>query len=71
MKATPACQQVLDKHTAVFQDELGTVQGVTAKFYINPDVQPKFFEAHPVPYALQSKVEDELTRLESADIINL
>ena len=25
LKATPACQQVLDKHTAVFQDELGTV----------------------------------------------
>ena len=65
----PACQQVLDNHTAVFQDELETVQGVTAKFYINPDVQPKFFNAHPVPYALQSKVEDELTRLESVGII--
>ena len=37
------------------------MQGVTAKFYINPDVQPKFFKARPVPYALQSKVENELS----------
>lgn len=69
VKATLACQQILDKHATLFKDELGSVQGVTAKFHINSDAQPKFFKPRPVPYALQSKVEDELSRLESAAII--
>ena len=45
------------------------LQRVIAKFHINPEAQPKFWKAHPVPYALQSKVEDKLNRLESAIII--
>ena len=45
------------------------LQGVTAKLHINPEVQHKFWKACPVPYALQSKVEDKLSQFESADSI--
>ena len=40
--STASCQPILDKHKAVFEKGLGTVKGVTAKFHINPDVQPRY-----------------------------
>ena len=69
VQATSACQQILDKHDSIFKDGLGTVQGVTAKFHINPDTQSKIFKAHPVPYTLEAKVEDELNQLQTAGVI--
>ena len=46
------------------------MKGTTAK-YIKSDVQPKIFKEHPVPYALQPKVEEELSsfRLEKIGVI--
>ena len=64
-----SCQQILDKHKTVFEEGLGTVVGTTAKFHINPDVQPRFYKARPVPYALQPKVEAELQKLETNGVI--
>ena len=42
---------------------------MTAKFHIDPDVQPRFYKARPVPYALQPKVEAALKKLEEDDVI--
>ena len=53
----------------MFKDELGQVQGATAKFHVNSDCQPKFCKARPVPYALRAKVEAELDRLEKEGIL--
>ena len=36
------CRSVLDHHPDVFKDELGHVNGTTAKFHIKPDAQPEF-----------------------------
>ena len=47
-----ACEEILDKYKTVFENELGKVEGMTAKFHIHQDAQPKFFKAQPVPYAL-------------------
>lgn len=44
----------------------GNVRGVTgfrAKILLDPEAQPRFCKACPVPYALRDKVEQELTRL--------
>ena len=41
----PACEEILDKHKTVFKNELGKVEGMTAKFHINKEAQPKFFKA--------------------------
>ena len=57
------------KHWLLFPDELGLVQGMKAKFHINKDATPKFCKARLVPYALKSKVEDELSRLEKEGVI--
>ena len=65
----PACDEILDKHKSVFKNELGRVERMTAKFHINQDAQPKFFKARPVPYALRTKVEKELARLEADGVI--
>ena len=62
-------QSVIDRHPDVFRDELGKVQGTTAKFYLKPDVKPKFLRARPVPYALREKVERELDRLQANGVI--
>ena len=56
-------QDIIDRHPNVFKDELGRVQGTTAKFYLKSGVKPKFLRALPVPYVLQEKVERELDRL--------
>ena len=67
--STASCQPILDKHKAVFEKGLGTIKGVTAKFHINPDVQPRFYKARPVPYALQPQVEAALKKLEADSVI--
>ena len=55
--------EVLQKHTSVFSDKLGTLQGVKVKLQTNPDVAPKFFKACTIPLALKEKVKTELERL--------
>ena len=42
---------------------------MTAKFHINPDVQPRFYKARAVPYALQPKVEAALKKFEADGVI--
>ena len=60
---------VLNRHEAAFKDELGLVRDTTAKIHADPQSQPRFCNPRPVPYALRSKVEQELERLEKAGII--
>ena len=60
---------VLEKHGKIFQDGLGTLQGVSAKLYIDKNVQPHFHNPRPVPFALRQKVEEELERLQTLGVI--
>ena len=53
-------EDILEKHGKIFQDGLGTLQGVSAKLYIDKNVQPHFHNPRPVPFALRQKVEEEL-----------
>ena len=55
---------VLNRHEAAFKDELGVVSDTTAKIHADPRSRPRFCNPRPVPYALRSKVEQELERLE-------
>ena len=45
------------------------VKGVTAKLHVNPTATPRFCKVRSVPYALQSWIKQELTRLEDSGII--
>ena len=60
---------VLNKHPDIFKDELGLIKSTTAKIHIDSQSQPRFCNPRPVPYALRTKVEQELDRLEKSGII--
>ena len=60
---------ILQKHAAVFQDELGELKGTKAKISVDPTVEPQFHKARPVPFALKEKVEEELERLQREEIV--
>ena len=62
-------QTILDQHSEAFKDELGLVKGVTATIVIDPKAQPRFCKPQSVPFALRAKVEQELSRLEKAGVI--
>ena len=62
-------EQVLKEHDEVFQDNLSTLKGFEAKIYVDPNAQPKFCKARPVPYAVRSLVEQELERLVKLGIL--
>ena len=62
-------EALLAKYDNLFKPELGKVEGVAAKFYLKPDVIPKFCRARVVPYAIKGKIEDEIDRQVTAGIL--
>ena len=65
-----ALQEVLEKHSKLFCNELWCLQGMKVKLNVNCDATPKFFKARTVPLALKEEVEAELENLESMGIIS-
>ena len=68
LEVNPALQGVLRCFSAVFKEELGTVQGVKARIHINLQGSPIFYKARTVPFALRDEVEADLDRLLKEDI---
>lgn len=56
-------EQILKKYEVVFKKELGTVQGVKAKIYVDSQEKPRYFKSRSPPFALKEKIEHELDRL--------
>ncbi|KAI5086647.1 hypothetical protein C0J45_23302, partial [Silurus meridionalis] len=54
---------VLEKHSEVFKQELGSMEGITVKLTVEQGSQPKFLKSRPLPYALKPKVEASLDEL--------
>jgi hypothetical protein len=65
VKTARTLESVLEKFNELFQDELGKVDGVKAKFHVDPKARPRW----TVPFAYRKKVEEELERLLSLGII--
>ena len=63
-------ESLKQRYKSVFDGELGLFQGPPVKLYVTAEAKPKFCRARPVPYAIKSKVGDELQRLEAQDIIS-
>lgn len=70
VKPTLRLQEVLEKHLAVFSEELGCVKGMAAKIHVKPEIQPKYCRARNVPFLLKKKVEEELDRLLEQGVIS-
>ena len=62
-------QDMLKKYNLVFTAESGKVKGMKATLTLKENAQPKFCKVRSVPYALKERVEKELERLESEEII--
>ena len=62
-------QKILNKHSAVFKDELGTISSTKGKLYLKSESRPKFFQPRSIPYAIKPAVDQELDRLESSGVI--
>ena len=62
-------EEILADHSSLFKDELGTIKGTAAKLHINPDAWPLFFHPHSVHYALQTRVDQALEKLQTEWII--
>ena len=64
-----ALEEVLRRHSQVFRDELGTLQGFRAKIHVDPNAVPHFCRARPVPYSMRPLVEVELEKLVKQGVI--
>ena len=56
---------MLERHKAVFAEELGTY----TKTIVDPTQTPQFCKARSVLYALRVRVNDQLKQLEAEGII--
>ena len=61
--------EVLDRHSEVFREELGTLKGFKAKIHVDPSVTPRFCKARPVAYAMRELVEKELDHLTQQGVL--
>ena len=57
--------EVLNRHTHVFNEFLGTLQGYEAQLYVDPQAKPSYCKARQVPHSMCTAVEHELDRLVS------
>ena len=62
-------ETLLQKYPSVFQDELGLAETFTAKIHVDPEAEPRFRKARPVPYSQRSNVHAEIDRLQEEGII--
>ena len=62
--------ELTQRYSAVFNDELGTVKGLKAKIHVKENATPHFFKPRTVPFAIKEKVEKEIERLQAEGIIS-
>lgn len=62
-------EKLIDQYSEVFKEGLGTFKGPKVKIHVEPEAQPKFLKARPVPYAMTGKIEVELKRLQDEGTI--
>ena len=60
---------LLIPYQEVFGEGLGSLKGVTAKFYIDENIKSRYCKPRLVPLALRAKVEAELDRLKETGVI--
>ena len=61
--------ELFNSRSTLFELGLGTLNDYKAKIFVDPNAKSKFCKAHPVPYSMKTKVEEELEQLEKESII--
>ena len=70
LEESKSLQEVLEKHSSLFCNDVGCLQGMEVNLNVDRNAAPKFCKARSVPLALKEKVEAELEKLESMGIIS-
>ena len=65
---TSSLQDILRKHSQVFNGELGSMKDITVRLTVKPGTA-KCLKVRPVPYAIKPKVEAELDRLVKSGVL--
>ena len=63
-------EKILTNHKDVFNDELGTLHGITVKQHIDPRSVQKFCKASPIFFSLNERGESKLQRLEAISSVH-
>ena len=50
VRSTTSLELVLQKHSAVFRDEVGLMKTVKATLHVKPDVQPRYFRPRHISF---------------------
>ena len=69
IKDGQSLESVLNQHSDVFRQELGTIKDVKMKLYVKENCTPKFFKPHTLLFALRKKISNELDKLKVIGII--
>ena len=69
VRSNTALDDLVQKHAAIFSEQLGTIKGLKAKLHIKSEAKPRYCKARNVPFALTKDVEDEIDRLEQSGVI--
>ena len=68
-KICPELETVLNRHNVLFEEGLGTLQGIQAKLLLKPDATPKYCKARSVPHALREAIEQDFKKLEDHGVL--
>uniref|UniRef100_A0A1B6GN85 Reverse transcriptase domain-containing protein n=1 Tax=Cuerna arida TaxID=1464854 RepID=A0A1B6GN85_9HEMI len=68
-KNTPPLNALLTEYADIFKDDVGDIPDFRFSLKLKDNTQPIFRRPRSVPYAIISKVEEEIKRLEAAGII--
>lgn len=60
---------LIKKYANLFDDETGKIAGEQVSFTLKPNSVPVFVRARPIPFALKSRVEEEIKNLVMQDIL--
>ena len=68
-KTQQSLQCLLEQHSGLFKEELGTIHKFPARLQVRDLARPKFFKPRPVPFAIKGAIDLELDQLESSGIL--
>ena len=68
MQNNQELNKLLQKQRALFPDELGRLEGVKVKLNVDTTTYQKLCKARAVPFALQTKVDAALLKLEAQGV---
>ena len=64
-----SAEEMLKRHSHVFTENLGTLQGYEAQLYVDPQAKPRYCKARSRSYSVLAVVEQELDRMVSNGIL--